>query len=163
MPRSFSSDSCPSKMWMKRRMLEESQDSSTICTYCQLASREALQSRDLSDYWEEPSSFFMIAGDCPSCILWMPWHDFSTHAPNCKFWRHNLLLLMAFEHNWWIQSSAGKLKEYYICAGSLLKEAIEDLEWVAASGSVSLGIHRQPPSVTLSAFSAGSLQVKISV
>ncbi len=48
-------------------------------------------------------------------------------------------------------------------AGSLLKEAIEDLEWVAASGSVSLSINRQPPNVTLSAYSAGSLQVKIEV
>ena len=48
-------------------------------------------------------------------------------------------------------------------AGSLLKEAIEDLEWVAGSGSVSMTVHRQPPSVSLSAHSAGSLEVKILV
>lgn len=47
--------------------------------------------------------------------------------------------------------------------GSLLKEAIEDLEWVAGSGAVTLTMHRQPPSVSLAGHSAGSLEVKILV
>ena len=148
-------------MVLNSRMLEESQDSSTICTYCQLASREALQARDLSDYWEEPSSFFMISGlpfIFDSSMFVQTDHISSRDLQkareiyaDCKSSLNHLLSQSHFP------------QQNHSCAGSLLKEAIEDLEWVAASGSVSLGIYRQPSNVTLSAYSAGSLQVKISV
>jgi len=53
-------------------------------------------------------------------------------------------------------------------AGSLLKEAVEDLEWVfagmAEKGVMTLAIQRAPPCITVSANSTGgSLEVKLPV
>lgn len=61
------------------------------------------------------------------------------------------------------EKQESSLKTVHLATGSLLKEAIEDLEWVAGSGSASITIHRQPLSVSLSAYSTGSLEIKIQV
>lgn len=45
-------------------MMEESGESTAFCTYCQIDTREPSPSRDLSDYWQEPDSFFLISGWC---------------------------------------------------------------------------------------------------
>ncbi len=50
----------------------------------------------------------------------------------------------------------------------MLKEAVEDLEWVFAGqgdkGSMSLSVRRDPPCISVSAHStAGSLEVKLPV
>jgi hypothetical protein len=59
-PRAFKRDS------NSVRMMEESGESTTICTYCQIDTREPLPSRDLSDYWQEPDSFFLVSGQNPT-------------------------------------------------------------------------------------------------
>lgn len=49
------------------------------------------------------------------------------------------------------------------CTGSLLKEAVEDMEWAAGNGSVNLHLQRDPPSLSLQASGTGELEVKMDV
>ena len=44
------------------RMMEESGEATSMCVYAQIDTQEPPLMRDLADYWEDPSSFFLIPG-----------------------------------------------------------------------------------------------------
>ena len=50
-----------------------------------------------------------------------------------------------------------------VSTGAILKEAIEDLEWAAADGSVRILLKRDPGAVSLSGNSSGSLDIALPV
>lgn len=49
-------------------MMEEASESSTICTYSHMSTREPSLSRDLTDYWEDPTSHFMVSGESTAAV-----------------------------------------------------------------------------------------------
>ena len=55
------------------------------------------------------------------------------------------------------------LQSVYFSIGGLLKEAIEDLEWAAGNGSVSLNLQRHPGTISLQAFGTGDLKITLPV
>lgn len=46
---------------------------------------------------------------------------------------------------------------FLLCAGGLLKEAVDDLEW--PGGSVSIRLNRDPAGISMAATGTGSLEV----
>ena len=57
-PLEFSSSTCGCRM-------NEGGEGSIVNMYAQLDSQEMPIPKDLSDYWQDPSSYFLIPGDYP--------------------------------------------------------------------------------------------------
>lgn len=88
----------------------------------------------------------------------------STRTPKMKEVLQIVVLLVACNRSTWFQNNIGAAKGPRLMnVGSLLKEAVEDLEWVAGGGSMTLTIQRDPPSISISAISTGSLEVRLPV
>ena len=58
-----------SKAWWRR--MSEGGDGSLINIYAQLDSQEMPIPKDLSDYWQDPSSYFLIPGDLSTAYLFV--------------------------------------------------------------------------------------------
>lgn len=94
------------------KLLDTSEDQQ-LCTYARINTLELELSAELSEYWQEPSS-------------------------------------------------------YFLASGTMLKEAIEDLEWGAASGAqsqaaVRLHLRRSPPQIALTASEIADMTIKLPV
>lgn len=177
-------------------MMEESGEATSMCIYAQIDTQEMPIMRDLADYWEDPSSFFLVSG---VLIAWRldtqqacPRYSVACCLSTASFGLDNNFHSQGSQGKYGFQTSSLTLHNMIshrkkcciglststlqssrfqqeltptscLDSGALLKEAIEDMEWAAGGGTVTLTMQRNPPSLAFSAHGPGNLEIRLQV
>jgi hypothetical protein len=80
--------------------------------YARIATMEQEMPPDMTDYWQEPASYFLLKGACRVMRVF-----------DCD----NVWVCLHLIHNAVV---------YFLCPGALLNEAVDDLEWPGGSFKV---------------------------
>lgn len=164
------------------RLLDTSEEQQ-LCTYARINTLELELSAELSEYWQEPSSYFLASGrsdlfsGCHALYLRRLNLTLKSLALHSALASAAILLHAASGLDVTVMRSAVLFHSCMLwvrscgkdwTAGTMLKEAIEDLEWGAASGAqsqaaVRLHLRRSPPQIALTASEIADMTIKLPV